>query len=173
MFGDNQAVVKSSTIPEAKLHKRHTLLSFHRVCKAIVARMIVFVHIDGHINPADILRKHWGHQQVWGNLKPLLFWAGDTIDTFVHDGVKKESEKKSEASKGRGVSEIPIDPITDKWNPWVWAQSWTLSPKCGRSDAAAGRRTGVSRAIWPCQHARCQARWNTYCSPSRTQIHRF
>jgi hypothetical protein len=44
---------------------------------------------------------------VWGNLKPLLFWAGDTIDTFVHDGVKKESEKKSEAleSKGRGVSE--------------------------------------------------------------------
>jgi hypothetical protein len=52
---------------------------------------------------------------VWGNLKPLLFWAGDTIDTFVHDGVKKESEKKLEAleSKGRVVSEIPIEPVTD------------------------------------------------------------
>jgi hypothetical protein len=115
MFGDNQAVVKSSTIPEAKLHKRHTLLSFHRVREAIAARMIVFVHIDGRINPADILSKHWGHQQVWGNLKPLLFWAGDTIDTFVHDGAKKELEKKSETleSKGRGVSEIHRDPVTD------------------------------------------------------------
>jgi lysophospholipase L1-like esterase len=62
------------------------------------------------------------------------------------------------------------------WNPWVWAQLWTLSPERGRSDArapAAGQRTGVSRARWPCQHARCQARWNTYCSPSRTQVDWF
>jgi hypothetical protein len=49
MFGDNQAVVKSSTIPAAKLHKRHILLSFHRVREAIAARMIVFIHIDGRI----------------------------------------------------------------------------------------------------------------------------
>jgi hypothetical protein len=64
---------------------------------------------------SDILSKHWGHQQVWGNLKPLLLWAGDTIDTLAHDGVTKESEKKLEALelKGRGVSEIPIDPVTD------------------------------------------------------------
>jgi hypothetical protein len=131
MFGDNQAVVKSSTIPEAKLHKRHTLLSFHRVREAIAARMIVFIHIDGRINPADILSKHWGHQQVWGNLKPLLFWAGDTIDTFVHDGVKKELEKKLEALelKGRGVSEIPIDPVTDTSQVTCGIQGSVLS--CG------------------------------------------
>ena len=87
MFGDNQAVVKSSTLPEAKLHKRHTLLSFHRVRLAIAARIVHFIHIDGRINPADILSKHWGYRQVWENLQPLLFWGGDTMDTI--DGRKK------------------------------------------------------------------------------------
>jgi hypothetical protein len=82
MFGDNQAVVKSSTLPEAKLHKRHTLLSFHRVREAIAAGFIHFIHIDGRINPADILSKHWGHSQVWENLKPLLFWMGDTLQSM-------------------------------------------------------------------------------------------
>jgi hypothetical protein len=73
MFGDNQAVVKSSTLSEAKLHKRHTLLSFHRVREAVAAKMVIFIHIDGRINPADILSKHWGNRQVWENLQPLMF----------------------------------------------------------------------------------------------------
>ena len=31
------------------------------------------------MNPADILSKHWGYQQVWtSTLRPLLFWMGDT-----------------------------------------------------------------------------------------------
>ena len=35
MFGDNKSVVDSSTKIHAKLHKRHTALSFHRVREAI------------------------------------------------------------------------------------------------------------------------------------------
>ena len=31
MFGDNKAVIDSSTQPHSKLHKRHNALSFHRV----------------------------------------------------------------------------------------------------------------------------------------------
>jgi hypothetical protein len=95
MFGDNQAVANSSTLPEAKLHKRHTLLLNHRVCEVITAKMIVFIHIDGHINPADMLSKHWGNRQVWGSLQPLLFWSGDTIDTVIekHVVVFEEEEK--------------------------------------------------------------------------------
>ena len=31
MFGDNESVVNSLSIPHARLHKRHTALSFHRV----------------------------------------------------------------------------------------------------------------------------------------------
>jgi hypothetical protein len=54
MFGDNQAVVNRSTLPEPKLHKRHSFLTLHRVREAIAAKMIAFIHIDGRINPAHI-----------------------------------------------------------------------------------------------------------------------
>ena len=54
LFGDNQSVVNSSTIPFSKLHKRHTALSFHRVREAIASKMVNFYHIPGVINPADI-----------------------------------------------------------------------------------------------------------------------
>ena len=80
MFGDNKSVVDSSMTPHAKLHKRHTALSFHRVREAIAGKIIGFYHIAGEHNPADILSKHWGYQQVWKLLKPLLFWQGDTLD---------------------------------------------------------------------------------------------
>ena len=40
--------------------------------------MIVFTFINGSINPADILSKHWGYAQIWQQLKPLLFWYGET-----------------------------------------------------------------------------------------------
>jgi hypothetical protein len=80
MFGDNQSVVNSSMQIHAKLHKRHTMLSFHRVREAIASGMVVFGFIPGEINPADILSKHWGYQQVWTQLKSILFWQGDTAD---------------------------------------------------------------------------------------------
>ena len=37
MFGDNESVVNSACAPQAKLHKRHVFLSFHRVREAIAA----------------------------------------------------------------------------------------------------------------------------------------
>ena len=86
MFGDNKSVVDSSAKPHAVLHKRHTALSFHRVREAIASKIIAFHHINGSINPADILSKHWGYQQVWPMLQPLLFWQGDTMDLFEEKG---------------------------------------------------------------------------------------
>ena len=80
MFGDNKSVVDSSMQVHAKLHKRHTMLSFHRVREAIASGMIGFYFIPGDLNPADILRKHWGYAQIWNQLKALLFWKGDTND---------------------------------------------------------------------------------------------
>ena len=77
MFGDNQSVVGSSTTPDAKLHKRHTALSFHRVREAIASKLINFYHLKGECNPADILSKHWGYAQIKDQLKALLFWQGD------------------------------------------------------------------------------------------------
>jgi hypothetical protein len=82
MFGDNESVVNSSTLPHAKLHKRHTALSFHRVREAIASGILSFYHIRSEDNPADILSKHWGYQQVWQLLQPILYWRGDTATLF-------------------------------------------------------------------------------------------
>jgi hypothetical protein len=43
MFGDNKSVVDSSMRLNAKLHKRHTMLSFHHVRKAIAAGIPVLL----------------------------------------------------------------------------------------------------------------------------------
>jgi hypothetical protein len=60
------------------------------------------LHIDGRINPVDILSKHWGNCQVWGSLQPLLFWSGDTIDTIIgKHGVVFEEEEKSFLKEGK------------------------------------------------------------------------
>ena len=81
MFGDNESVINSATQVHAKLHERHTMLSFHRVREAVAAGFISFQHIAGTINPADILSKHWGYSQIWPMLKCVLFWKGDTIES--------------------------------------------------------------------------------------------
>jgi Reverse transcriptase (RNA-dependent DNA polymerase) len=75
MFGDNQSVITSSTIPHSKLAKRHVALSYHRVREAIAGNIVKFYHIDGRINPADMLSKHAGYQQFWPMLRSLLFWG--------------------------------------------------------------------------------------------------
>ena len=80
MFGDNEAVVKSSSIMKSRLHKRHNALSYHRVREAIAAGIVGFFHIPSGLNPADILTKPWGYGQVWDLLQPLMFWKGDTAD---------------------------------------------------------------------------------------------
>jgi len=80
MFGDNQSVVESSVTPHAKLNKRHTMLSFHKVREAIALKMIRFHHIFGSANLADILSKHWSHASIWPQLQPILFFPGDTSE---------------------------------------------------------------------------------------------
>jgi hypothetical protein len=74
--------------------------------------MLSFNHIPGPINPADILSKHWGYQQVWPTLKPIMFWKGDTADLLEEDedsNKKKGSNTNSTftshdiSQKGQGV----------------------------------------------------------------------
>jgi hypothetical protein len=77
MFGDNKSVADCSMQLNAKLHKRHTMLSFHCVREAIAAGILGFYSEE---NPADILSKHWGYTQITDRLKSLLFWRGDTAN---------------------------------------------------------------------------------------------
>ena len=73
MFGDNQSVVTSSTLPHSVLKKRHNLLSYHRVREAIAAGILKFFHMFGSENPSDVLTKHLGHTVFYRLLKPFLF----------------------------------------------------------------------------------------------------
>jgi hypothetical protein len=47
MFGDNKFVVESSMQLSSKLHKRHTMLSFHLVREAIAAGVVTFHFLSG------------------------------------------------------------------------------------------------------------------------------
>ena len=83
LFGDNQTVVDSTTIPHSKLKKRHLMLSYHYVREAIASGAYAYSFINGKHNPADILSKHWAYVDTWPNLKPMLFWEGDTANIDV------------------------------------------------------------------------------------------
>ena len=80
LFGDNQSVVTSSTVPSSVLNKRSSALNYHRVREAIAAKILKFLHIAGKENPADILSKHFSCSDVWNTLQPLLFWRGAPQD---------------------------------------------------------------------------------------------
>jgi hypothetical protein len=46
----------------------------------IAAKILGYYWIDGKRNPADIVSKHWGYQQICHLLKTLLFYSGNTLD---------------------------------------------------------------------------------------------
>ena len=101
LFGDNESVVTSGSIPHSQLSKRHHGLSYHYVREAVASDMVSFHHLSGEWNPADVLSKHWGHAQVWNLLQPVLFWKGDTADLF---------EKSSNLEKGKGSDKCSLSP---------------------------------------------------------------
>ena len=92
MFGDNKTVVDTASTPHGKLHKCHNALSFHRTHFSIAAGVTTFHHVSGDTNPADVLSKHWDFKSVWKQLKPVLFWKGDTADLLdtVDEGEDEE-----------------------------------------------------------------------------------
>jgi hypothetical protein len=92
MFADNKSVVDSSMQLHVKPHKRHTMLSFHRIREAIASGIIGFYFTPGDHNPADILCKHWGYSQIKECLKSTLFWKGNTANI--------KEEKSTSQAKG-------------------------------------------------------------------------
>ena len=80
MFGDNESVVTSSTVPHLSLNKRWMALSCHRVREAIASGMLSFWHVPGAENAADVLSKHWSHHEVSDVLIPMLCWHRDAAD---------------------------------------------------------------------------------------------
>ena len=103
MFGDNKAVVDSSSIPEHNLKKRHNALSYHRVREAVAAGIIQCYHIDGKKNPADVLTKFLSHAIWWPLMKPLLHWLPDSTTDQSVGGVGSPPNKgKPQKKEKRG-----------------------------------------------------------------------
>jgi hypothetical protein len=114
VFGDNESMIKSSTLPHSVLSKRHNALSYHRVREAIASDMMSLHHIPGEMNPADILSKHWGYSAIWKMLRLILFCAdveppdpndgkgGDKIS--VESGQDRDSGVKEEDDDGSVTS---------------------------------------------------------------------
>jgi hypothetical protein len=76
MFGNNKSVIDSSMEVHAKLHKCHTMLSFHHVREAIVSGLVGFHFIPGEHNPADILSKHCTREfKISGIRGVTIFWS--------------------------------------------------------------------------------------------------
>jgi hypothetical protein len=57
IIGHKKSVADSSMQLNAKLHKWHTMLSFHHVREAIASGIVGFHFLPGDDNPADTLRK--------------------------------------------------------------------------------------------------------------------
>jgi hypothetical protein len=86
MWGDNESQVHSATIPHAKLHKRHNILSFHFVRIILSQGYIHLMHIKSEFNCSDILTKHWGYSSVWQHiLQPLFHYSGNTANLMYDD----------------------------------------------------------------------------------------
>jgi hypothetical protein len=98
MFGDNQSVVTNSILPHSALNRRHLALAYHKVREAVASNMLNFYHIDGTTNPADIMSKIWGFQQVWPQLKALLFWRGETME--IADTIATKDQPSQPQSRG-------------------------------------------------------------------------
>ena len=94
LFGDDESVVKSGSIPHSTLSKRHHALAYHYTREAVASKMVAFHHISGDANAADILSKHWGHTQVYPMLRPLLFYRGNTLDLIE---LKEDSDATGQA----------------------------------------------------------------------------
>ena len=89
MFGDNQSVISSSTLPHSALNKRHNALSYHRVREAVAAGIVKFIHMFGESNSANVLRKHCAHPQLWPLIEPILFWRGAPAYDEDNDDVER------------------------------------------------------------------------------------
>ena len=62
MFGDNDFFVIGASIPHSKLHKRQTVLKFHRVRESITSGVVMFTLLPCNAKNVDILSKHWEYK---------------------------------------------------------------------------------------------------------------
>jgi hypothetical protein len=110
MFGDNETVVNTASVPYARLQKRRVTLSYHKVREAVAAGIMRFHHVRGKLNPADILSKHWDYTSIWKVLKPLMFWKGNTKELVLPFPEEEIVTKQGTAIPEGDATSVERDP---------------------------------------------------------------
>ena len=75
IFGDNKAIVDSTSLPYYNLRKSHHALAYHCVREAMGSGIIQYYHINRVDNPTNVLTKFLPHTKWWPLMKPLLHWS--------------------------------------------------------------------------------------------------
>ena len=121
-------------VPEAKLHTRHNILSFHYVRSMISQGYINLQHLSSEWNFAHILAKNWSYQSSYYELIQLVYvfchsgntaalFLGDTLEVDVSIvegsvfgilGREKRSEKSMNGIRvcGQTIVETSMYPLT-------------------------------------------------------------
>ena len=57
VYCDNESVVKSTSVPESRLKKKHNSIAYHRIREAVAAGTILIYYEASEFNLADLLTK--------------------------------------------------------------------------------------------------------------------
>ena len=92
LWGNNKSMINYSTVPDAKLHKRHNILSFHFVRSMVSQGYINILHIVLKYSFANILTKHWGYQDTYHELIQSIFHhEGNTSALFLDNTIEVDT----------------------------------------------------------------------------------
>ena len=84
IWGENESMSNSPTVPEARLHKRHNILLFHYVKSMISQGYINLQHLASEWNFADMVTKNGSYQSSYYKLiQPLFHHSGNTAALFL------------------------------------------------------------------------------------------
>ena len=104
VWGDNKSMINSSTVPDAKLHKRYDILSFHFVRSMISQGYINILHTELNYNFADVLTKHWSYQGTYYKLiQPVFHHKGNTAALFLDDTLEVDAFIDDEEDTRLGI----------------------------------------------------------------------
>jgi len=148
MFGDNESVVTSSTLPHSTLSKRHNALAYHRVREAIAAGIIAFHYKKGKDNPADILSKHWAYNDIKHLLQPILYWMGNAMDYGKDVQVNKLNLRTSTRNMGGVLGNIvygifPSACFSESTRDFIHCKNKIMSNKCFNGSACSRKQAST------------------------------
>ena len=92
VWWDNESIINSPIVPEAKLYKEYSILSFHYVRIMISRGYINLQHLASNLaskwNFSDILTKHWSYQSSYHKLIHPVFQPNETweVDASIAKG---------------------------------------------------------------------------------------